>query len=185
MGNIKTKCPHCGAPLTFANASGIEHKRLSCPVCKGSFRFFKRIEDNNRAEEPTEYPGESPTRINEEMNYTLGQLKVSLSGVPVFRLKIGKNLIGRKSANSIADFQIPITESKRLSREHLVIDVKKVPGKGFVHYASLYKQQINATFISGERLAYGDCVILKHGDILNLPDISVRFEIPDEEETDV
>ena len=185
METIRIRCPHCGACLIVRNVSGIEHKRLTCPVCKESSSSFKRIEDNSRAEEHTEYPDEPHTRINEEMNYTLGQLKVSLSGVPVFRLKIGKNLIGRKAANSIADFQIPITESKRLSREHLIIDVKKVPSKGLVHYASLYKQNSNVTFINGERLSYGDCIVLKHGDIFNLPDISVKFEIPDEEETDL
>ncbi len=71
-----------------------------------------------------------------------------------------------------------------MSREHIVIEVKKLPVKGFVHYVSLYKEKVNKTSIGNEPLLYGDCVVLNHGDIIKLPDATLRFEIPDGEETD-
>ena len=72
-----------------------------------------------------------------------------------------------------------------MSREHLVIEIKKIPGKGFVHCASLYKEKVNPTFIGQNKLEYGDCVILHHRDLIRLPDVEARFEIPDNEATDI
>lgn len=195
---IKIKCPNCGAVLAVKKTAGIEGKSLTCPVCKENspYNSFKPIIERKQ-EEHTEYPKEygasadyhnehtTNTEINENLNYTLGQLKAIASNIPLFRLKTGKNIIGRKATASMADFQIPTNDSKRLSREHLIIEVKKIPGKGFVHFASLYKMKSNATFINNERLEYGDCVVLQHGDILKLPDISIKFEIPDDEDTDL
>ena len=84
-----------------------------------------------------------------------------------------------------AKIQIPAGENRRMSREHLVIEVKKISGKGFVHYVSLCKEKQNATFLNEERIAFGDCLVLKDRDVLRLPDATLRFEIPDEEETDL
>ena len=63
--------------------------------------------------------------------------------------------------------------------------MKKVEGKGFVHYVSLYKEKVNETLINGVRLEYGDCVVLKDGDMLRLPEATLVFEIPDGEKTDL
>lgn len=188
---IKIKCPYCGAVLSVKNQAGIVSKSVTCPICKqkSPFKDFKLIVDKI-GEEHTQYPGEDCTRVADlgmdsggSGNLTLGRLKVMPSG-PSYRLRPGRNIIGRRATQSTADFQIPMEESKRLSREHLVIEVKKIPGKGFVHYASLCKQKVNTTFIGNEQLEYGDCVVLNHGDVIKLPDVNVKFEIPDEEGTD-
>ena len=71
-----------------------------------------------------------------------------------------------------------------MSRNHLVVEVKKVPGKGFVHCVSLYKDKVNETKVNDTQLEYGDCVVLKNGDLLRLPDATLVFEIPDDEKTD-
>lgn len=191
---IKIKCPYCGAVLSVKNQMGIESKSVTCPICKQKSRFkdFKKIVE--KGDERTQYPGDEEktsyqssadpgTDVGQGFIFTLGRLKCSLLSKP-FQLKPGKNVIGRKASQSMADCQIPTDASKRMSREHLVIEIKKVQGKGFVHYASLCKQKINKTFIGNEQLEYGDCVILNHGDVIKLPDAVVRFEIPDEEETD-
>ena len=52
------------------------------------------------------------------------------------------------------------------------------------HYLSLYKEKVNKTFVGNEPLVYGDCIILNHGDIIKLPDADLRFEIPNEDDTD-
>lgn len=192
---IKIKCPYCGAVLSVKNQAGIESKSVTCPICKqkSPFKDFKKIADR-KDDEHTQYPGDEEktsyqssadpgTDIGQGLNFTLGKLKVMPSG-PSFQLRTGKNVIGRKASQSSANFQIPMEGSKRLSREHLMIEVKKVSGKGFVHYASLCKQKTNKTSVGSEILEFGDCVVLNHGDIIKLPDVNLKFEIPDEEGTD-
>ena len=189
---MKIKCPCCAVVLTVKTKPGIENKSVTCTVCKqsSSFRLFKQITEIKA--EHTEYPGEhtsyashrSETQLNIDENYTLGKLKVEDSGVS-FRLKVGRNIIGRKATASTADIQIPTAGGKHMSREHLVIEVKKVVGKGFVHYASLYKEKVNETAINNESLEYGDSIVLKSGDKLKLPDATILFEIPDDEGTEI
>lgn len=192
---IKIKCPYCGAILSVKNQADIESKNVTCPICKqkSPFKNFKKVIDKAK-DESTQYPSDDEktsyqtssdpgTDFGAGLNFTLGILRVMPSG-PSFQLKFGKNIIGRSATKSSAEFQIPIEGSRRLSREHLIIEIKKVQGKGYVHYASLCKQKTNKTFIGNEQLEYGDCLVLNHGDIIKLPDVNVKFEIPDEEETD-
>ena len=195
---IKIKCPRCGAILAVRMQPGIENKNVTCPVCKesSSFKSYKPVSER-KSDDETSYPGKNgeertiygnnqeKTEIGLGLNYTLGCLKVSNLSVPTYRLKPGRNVVGRKASASSADFRIPVEESRRMSREHLVVDVKKVPGKGYVHYASLYKKEVNNTFINQDQLDYGDCIILKHGDKINLPDVTLIFEIPDGEGTEL
>ena len=191
---IKIKCPYCGSVLSVKNQIGIESKSVTCPICKqkSPFMDFKKVIDKSN-DESTQYPGDDEktsyktssdpkTEIGSGLNFTLGKLKVLPSG-PSFQLQPGKNIIGRRATHSSADFQIPTEGSKRLSREHLVIEIKKVQGKGFVHYASLCKQKVNRTLIGNEPLEFGDCIVLNDGDIIKLPDVNVKFEIPDDEAT--
>lgn len=196
---IQIKCPFDGAVLSVKNQPGIETKNVTCPICKHKYPFnqFKRVRPTFFNEEPdTDYPGEEEhtgyaydTQSSEhtdlgQMNFTLGKLKIIGTGKS-YQLKTGRNVIGRKGLKSEADFQIETGENRSMSREHIVIEVKKIPGKGFVHYISLFKERVNKTFIGNEQLVYGDCIVLAHGDIIRLPDADLKFEIPDDESTDL
>lgn len=184
---LKIGCPVCGSVLSVQRQAGIESKNVTCPVCKqkSPFAAFKKIAGR---EEPTEYPEqegtdyEEDTQMDKGLNFTLGKLIIPSLNLS-FQLKPGKNVVGRKAEGSSALCQIPCI-SKRMSRKHLVIEVKKVPGKGFVHLASLYKEHVNATFVGQNKLEYGDSVVLHHRDLIKLPDMEARFEIPDDEDTD-
>ena len=197
---IQIKCPFDGAVLSVKNQPGIESKNVTCPICKHKYPFtqFRRVYQTNSNEDPdTEYPGGEEEKTsyaysgssNEEtdigqMNFTLGKLKI-LGGSGSYQLKPGRNVIGRRGQKSEANFQIDTGEKRSMSREHVVIEVKKVPGKGFVHYISLFKEKVNKTYIGNEPLIYGDCVVLAHGDVIKLPDANLKFEIPDDEATDI
>lgn len=192
---IKIKCPFDGAVLSIKNQPGLESKSVTCPICKHKYPFtqFKVVTpDTNKDDDPpTDYPGgEERTSYGEgkptdlgTMNFTQGRVVVVGTGVS-YRLKPGRNIIGRKASKSNADFGIDTGENRKMSREHIVIEIKKVPAKGFVHYLSLYKEKVNKTFVGNEPLVYGDCIILNHGDIIKLPDADLRFEIPNEDDTD-
>jgi len=199
---IQIKCPFDGAVLSVKNQPGIETKNVTCPICKHKYPFtqFKRVTQTSINDDPdTEYPGEDEhtnydgehtsygeekTEIGKQPNYTLGKVIVVGSGVS-YQLRPGRNVIGRKGQKSEAHFQIDTADKRSMSREHIVIEVKKLPLKGFVHYVSLYKEKVNKTSIGNEQLLYGDCIVLNHGDIIKLPDATLRFEIPDGEETDI
>lgn len=199
---IQIQCPRDGAILSVKNRPDIETKSVTCPVCKVSSPFtqYKRIVPGKPSpqEEHTEYPGQQTkaghdshaasgeTEMKTGGNYTLGRLVVVDTGQCYPRLNPGRTIVGRKASGSGANFQIETGEQeKRMSREHVLIEVKKVPGKGFVHQISLVKERCNATYVNDTRLEYGDCLILRHGDLIKLPDATVRFEIPDEERTEL
>lgn len=195
---IQIKCPFDGAVLSVKNQPGIETKNVTCPICKHKYPFtqFKRVVSTANNDDPdTEYPGDDEHtsyaydgRSGEdtdlgEINFTLGKVRLLGTGIS-YQLKIGRNVIGRKGTKSNANFQIDTGEKRSMSREHIVIEVKKVPAKGFVHYISLFKEKVNKTFIGNEPLLYGDCIVLNHGDVIKLPDATLKFDIPDEEGTE-
>lgn len=191
---IKIKCPFDGAVLSVKNQPGIETKNVTCPICHNKYPFtkFKRVTEEEfpiisrtwqDSEEKTSYAiGKEESSGRHSMNDTIGNIRVMHDG-STYQLKEGKNVIGRKASKSTADFQVETGDGRSMSREHIVIEVKDVPGKGMVHYISLFKPVVNPTFIGEEPLLYGDCVILENGDLIRMPDAELKFEIPDPEAT--
>lgn len=179
---IKIKCPYCSAVLAVKKQPGLENKSISCPVCKETspFRLFKTVVYKV---DKTEYPesgmtdAEDETEIGESKKCVIGHLRLQGQSATPFILKEGKNIVGRKASTSTADIQIPVGDSRRMSREHLVIEVKKSHNNGYVHYLSLCKQKQNETFLNNEIVEYGDCIALKNGDTLRLPDATLVFEV--------
>lgn len=184
---IQIKCSFCGAILSVRNQAAIETKNVTCPVCKNKspFTSYKRVTSASNADTggSPQAERESDTELP-QINFILGRLSVSESG-DTYQLKIGKNIIGRKSKNSQSDFQIDTGDNRTMSRSHIVIEVKKVDGRGFTHSIALFKENVNATFIRNEQLLPGDTAILNDGDIIKLPGATLRFEIPDEEATQI
>ncbi|MBD5340084.1 MAG: FHA domain-containing protein [Bacteroides sp.] len=191
---IRIKCPFDGAVLTVVNQPGLETKSVTCPICKHKYPFtqFKRISitagsgdpetDYDGLREHTEYTKSNQAGSAPQLNYVLGRLRRVGTGES-FQLKPGRNVIGRKAMKSTADFMIDTGAERTMSREHILIEIKSVPGKGMVHYLSLYKDKINPTYVGGEQLYYGDCIVLNSNKLINLPGVDLIFEIPDEEKT--
>lgn len=200
---IKIRCPHCGAQLSVKNQPGIESKSVTCPICKQKSPFLAFRQVNVQNDPGTDLPGSNsqgqgvrsdntqlgdrPTDLNQNAaqnrasKLLLGRLTVVNNG-QTFLLRPGRNVIGRKAQASSANFQIDTGEGRRMSREHIVIDVQRV-GSEYMHTASLYKERVNETFVNTDRMTIDDGLILKHGDILHLPDADVKFTIDDGERT--
>lgn len=195
---IQIKCPFCGAVLSVKNIPGIESKNVTCPICKQTNKFvnYKPVTRDTDEESkgngknvfnPKKSYGNESTDATQygPMNFTIGKLNLLGSDIS-YQLKPGKNEVGRKTKNSTVDFQIDTGESRRMSRNHLVIDVVKENYKGYVHYISLSKENVNPTTVNGNPMCYGvDKVILNNGAIIKLPDAELRFIIPDEEATEL
>lgn len=198
-GVVKIKCPKCGAVMNVKNVPGIESKLVKCPSCKEINPFINYRVMNGNGENPTIYgkddrthygnnektqytTGYEKTKLNTNLNALIGELK--MPDGKLIPLKLGNNIIGRAAASSKATIQIPTDPAhKRLSREHIVINVVKDSNSGYIHYASLYKKEVNTTKVNDAVLEAGDKIKLADGDKIYLPDIVVTFELPDEDKT--
>lgn len=178
------KCPWCSAVLSIKYQAGIEHKSLTCPVCKRSSSLAEYKPYIAPQEEHTCYPSVDNTGADSVENPLIGRLINSTTGQS-YELKIGENIVGRKAAITGATIGLDTSTNKRISREHLIISVSLVNGRGLRHTLSLYKERLNPTAVNGVPLSFGDRVILKHGDIINLPDLDLVFQIPDPDLTEI
>ena len=202
---MKIKCPGDGLILTIKYVPGIEDKFLTCPKCGRKRKISEYInlgdiysknnqndgtDSDNRSiddgtdSDKTPYDDDSEVSEYKEIKYnsTIGKIVINSTG-QTFQLKLGRNVIGRNSPQSTSDFKINCT-TRRMSRNHLVIDVVKESLKGMVHYVSLYKAAVNATFIGQMKLEYGDKIPLKDKAVIKLPDVEATFIIPDEDATE-
>lgn len=178
------KCPWCSAVLSIKYQAGMEHKSLTCPVCKRSSALAEYKPYIAPQEEHTCYPSIRNSESSSVDNSLVGHLFVPSSGKS-YKLNVGKNIIGRNAAVTKATVKIETPANKRISREHLIISVSLIKGRGLIHALSLYKERLNHTSVNGVPLSFGDQVILKHGDIINLPDLDLVFQIPDPDLTEI
>ena len=92
-----------------------------------------------------------------------------------------KILVGRlpKTGEPKADILIPdVLDNKRMSRRHLEIEMRNESGM-YNFYVRLAVAEVNKTFVNGRLLVYGQEILLHSGDIINLPNELLRFEIID------
>ncbi len=175
MEIIQIKCPNCGAKLRAKMVEGIEKKSPICPVCKEKSPFNDYIKVSPNANEgATDYGAITKSSNANE----IGQLRVV--GDPenkVYKLKEGKNIVGRKATTTNATLQLEMPAGgNRVSREHFIINVNPISPHTYRHSISLYKQQVNETFVGDIELEYGICLVLKHGDLIRIPGMTLRFE---------
>lgn len=191
------KCPNCGKKLEVnfkSKASqNIEDIKIKCPICKISspLSSYKKIENESGDGDKTRYSKNRPEDPDTEyktaphQSYSSpGELKLVGSKL-AFKLKEGRNVIGRKAQTSKSDIQIESNNNpSRLSREHIVINVKRIKDGRYIQDLSLYKNEVNVTLHNGQKLEYGDSYFLKDNDEIALPDdIKLKFIVPDPEKT--
>ncbi len=178
----RIRCPLCSSILRVKLVGDLSNKKLTCPTCKSSMLLDKFILlQTNERKERTEYndinnvePKKTRCEEHKSSKSILGKLKLGSCNME-FKLKDGRNIIGRQASSSSASIQIPTNNSLRMSREHLIINVQET-AMGYQYVVSLYKENVNATFVNNELLEFGDSIILKDQDIIKLPDISITFE---------
>lgn len=184
-------CPMCGAPNGIAEAPSKPDKAfVTCRACKERTPYLRWRQAGApvppkpkpvQTEPITEYGGGLGVK-REAVRDQVAFLKMLAPVAKRYELKPGKNVIGRYSPASSADIQIDTADNKRMSREHAVIEVKEVSGK-YMYKFSLCKARINRTVVGGQEIAYGDSLYLKPGDILELPDAALVFDVQDPEGT--
>lgn len=194
---MKIVCPFCGKKLDVVQRFGgkiDDGKMVKCPTCKMEFAFgdakvaavgTSEKHVGNRTD--TIYPGgektdiDIKTHIDDEAyidpetqidNRVTGYMLRAGRSNTTLKLKEGKNVIGRKAGSSKATIQIEVNAEKpRLSREHIVVDVVKNENDNDYSYnLSLFKEQMNISFLNGKEMRYGVVYKLNHNDTIELPD---------------
>ena len=212
MPLIRIKCPNpqCKVEISIDFTPSIIYKDVFCPYCKQTAPYWKwagwkwpapegwtwegypnpPIEGpKNGGDPPPPPPPPPPPQTPVKSVARLVRLRSS----EVYELDDSKAsvVVGREAKSSTADIQIPdVTHSCRMSRSHLVIEKRMEYGQK-VYYASLYEtdpmKRVNPTFVNNYRMMVGETVMLNSGDIINMPNELLRFEIikSDTEETEL
>ena len=92
-----------------------------------------------------------------------------------YDLPIGCNIIGRKAMSSGADVQID-TDDRFLSREHMTINVRRLPDGGIKVDVSNYKNK-NVTTVNDTPLGQDDAIVLHNGDTIHIGKTSMTFHM--------
>ena len=191
---LLVKCPNCSQRLNINMVPGLANKKLTCPQCKESSPFSSFIilrkspapAASQRGAQMPDDAGRTQLATNnvnhEDGSRTViatsgghvGRLVAVAGNLAPMQLKEGRNILGRENSSAALDIALP-AQYRYVSRQHLIIDVKRTI-VGYTHTVMLCKSEVNKTYINSMQLVYGDQVILNDGDIVKLPDLSLRFD---------
>lgn len=192
---ILVKCPNCSQRLNINVVPGLANKKLTCPACKevSPFSSFILLQKSPAPAAPqggqamsddagrtqivannVSHEDSSRTMVAANVNGRVGRFIAVAGNLAPMQLKEGRNILGRENSTAAVDIALP-AQYKYVSRQHLIIDVKRT-AIGYVHTVMLCKSEVNRTYVNSMQLAYGDQVILNDGDIVKLPDLSLRFD---------
>lgn len=161
---IIIKCPKCGKHFALTQEPLNPSVKVRCLSCHEYTPYFELRPVHEPVVEQTK-----PETIVHHIVPQLPVLRLMSGGREIYQLKVGRNLIGRFTPTSKADIQIGTLDMKHISREHAVVEVKDEAGR-YACFFSLYKKEVNDTYISDKKVSYDDYVRLSHGDRLMLPD---------------
>ncbi len=166
---MKVKCSKCGSILLIAENKLPKNKKkamVKCKKCNHSIVFT--IPNAGEPEgEKTEIGDANELKIQ---NVKLIETKTGKEYI----LKIGKNIIGRKT-------DISIEGDKYISRLHCLVEMKKqtwgieltISDDG----TETGKPSTNGTFYKDEKISKFDKIVLKNGDKIRVgrTDLTVKF----------
>ena len=169
---IPVKCPHCKVGLKVDEQKvpkGIVS--FKCPKCKHDIPVSLLA---NKQEHRT--TSGTDTVVFQPSKTEGGKLTVfpnDNTKEQVFHLQEGHYIVGRKASVSNANICIE-TDDKMMSRNHLLIDVKKKTHGGLIHCLSDYQSK-NKTMYNGKYLEKGEEVVLQNNDEIKIGNTLLRF----------
>ena len=168
---ISVKCPHCHVGLKVDEGKiPLDITSFKCPKCK------QLIPVSLLSQKKGDRTSESETVLIQPLRMTTGHLSVIANDdtpEQTFPLQEGSYTIGRKSNASNATIGI-VTTDKSMSREHILIEVKKDAKGGYKHYLSDNNSK-NHTLYNSNYLEDGEIVVLKNNDEIIIGHTVLRF----------
>jgi endogenous inhibitor of DNA gyrase (YacG/DUF329 family) len=180
---IKIKCPECGQASPFSSYRVINTSQAAAPrhdegktevLLAGDHRLVTPAAPAGAAMMRNDGDTVFNANLGASLPASCGRLVFASGDLPPVTLREGRNIIGREASTSTATVRIPRTYN-RVSREHLIIDVKAV-GNEYRYEIRLFKSEVNTTMLNTTTLTGGDVFVLNDGDTIKLPDLAIRFE---------
>jgi len=179
----RVNCNSCGVTLDVPQRNGEPFRDIHCPSCKHQLRVtFSAPQSDEQAE--TVYGGmqgtSTPEKSDDEALTQFTQTKsehpgMLLCGTETYSLRLGRNLIGRKSNTSNADVQIPTNDFK-MSREHAIINIKRIADGSLKALIRNCKKPVT-TEVKGMLLDANDEVVLTDGTELKLGNTIIIYRV--------
>ena len=161
-------CIKCKTELRIdAKKVDVSNSVIRCPKCKAEFKLNLNATSGSASDSSD---SEERTKM-ESSNLATGWIVVhdEQTKPRVFPLKLGRNVIGRKSRSRPCDIMID-TKDMYMSRNHCAIHVGKSP-KGDLSYLIKCVKSLNGTFINeGKKgkLNLNDEIYLEDKDTIQL-----------------
>lgn len=159
------KCIGCGISLNLNDRMIEKDDPLICPNCKTKFKPSSVL--NGRQE-----PAGREIRID-------GSLHLKSSELPGFRLKEGRQIVGRKSADRPCDIMIETSDTS-MSRKHFSIEVARNNSGGCDYYVSDLGS-LNHTLLNSTEIVEGKFYRLKNNDVIQAGETVLVFKNPSDE----
>lgn len=168
---INIKCPGCGVVLKVTNSKDEPEKRFVCPKCGKRIvvPFYKLKPEDGE----TQLDGKEGSQSTQMCGDELMQSCYLLCEGKEYELPIGSNTVGRLATTSIADVQID-TDDLFMSREHAVINVRRLPNGGLKIDISNFKNK-NTTKVNGVQLEHDDAIVLHDDDTVEMGNTTFTF----------
>jgi len=161
-------CPKCQKALTIPDDKLPKDKQkaqIKCPVCQQIIIFDvpKSVQHTIKQEEKTVIDT-TPEKPKATLNIRL----IEAATKTEYKLKVGKNIIGRKADISIDN------DDKYISRKHCVIIIVEKPNSIEViltddgSISETGEPSTNGTFHNGKRLTKFDKIYIEHNDKIRI-----------------
>ena len=181
----KLECPQCHSSLKLS-ADKLP-KAVKCPACGhiGELTEFS-VKPQPKVTEILEDetikigPAEGKTEILDIDNMRPGFLVLqsdngSWFGNKIVELRMGKNEIGRSSNVVTVNTPLP-TKDELMSRRHIEIEMRQTK-HGTIEHNLRDLGSKNGTKVNGNRLGAHDVITLQPGNIIEIGNTKLRFEV--------
>lgn len=164
---VKFNCPHCKQPLAFYRPDKGDMVQMTCPACHKTVRV-KIQEKPIRLNQQEEKKSEPTVRYIAQLVVVDGPQNPR----PVYRLRIGSNIVGRMDTDTVQD--IAISGDTTISRRSIDIVVKRE--NGVYTYLLTVINAKNPVLVGDSVLKVGDSSVLHIGDTITLGMTKIRLQ---------
>ncbi|GBU07013.1 hypothetical protein AwDysgo_03440 [Bacteroidales bacterium] len=172
---ISIRCPNCAIGLKVDESKLPSHlESFNCPKCKKPIPVSLLSSSDSSVQNDPDTVLLSAASMPQKTGRLL-VLDGATSQAQTINLREGINIIGRQTATSDNPTAIN-TSDKLMSREHLLIEIKKDGKDNFIHQLSDNKSK-NKTLYKGTYLDSEEVVVLQDGDQIQIGQTALRFNI--------
>lgn len=175
-------CKACGVKLEIKNTTGEAVKIIRCPRCKATLQVMFRQPVAQTSPDETVLPQHRPTAekapapdetILPPRSTVSDPLPLLLCDDEQYTLKVGQNIVGRRSENGTATVQIT-TADRTMSRAHALINVVRLANGSHKAVISNYHNK-NRITVNGVELQRDEQLVLSHGAVVELGLTSLTY----------